>query len=51
MRLLKLDLKDIGPFNEGHLNFTMDGDYSPVTIITGENGTGKTIILRQSGHF
>ncbi|HRG41180.1 MAG TPA: AAA family ATPase [Saprospiraceae bacterium] len=46
MRLLKLDLKDIGPFNEGHLNFTNeDGDYSPVTIITGENGTGKTIIL------
>ncbi len=33
-------------FNEGHLNFTNeDGDYSPVTIITGENGTGKTIIL------
>ncbi|MBK6667073.1 MAG: AAA family ATPase [Saprospiraceae bacterium] len=46
MRLLKLDLKDIGPFNEGHLNFTNeDGDYSPVTIITGENGTGKTLIL------
>ena len=46
MRLLKLDLKDIGPFNEGHLNFTNeDGDYSPVTIITGENGTGKTIFL------
>ena len=46
MRLLKLDLKDIGPFNEGHLNFTNeDGQYNPVTIITGENGTGKTIIL------
>ncbi len=37
MRLLKLDLKDIGPFNEGHLDFTNeDGHYSPVTIITGE---------------
>jgi len=46
MRLLKLDLKDIGPFNEGHLDFTNeDGQYNPVTIITGENGTGKTIIL------
>lgn len=46
MRILKLDLKDIGPFNEGHLDFTNeDGQYNPVTIITGENGTGKTIIL------
>lgn len=46
MRLLKLDLKNIGPFNEGHLDFTNeDGQYNPVTIITGENGTGKTIIL------
>ena len=46
MRLLKLDLKDIGPFNEGHLDFTNeDGQHNPVTIITGENGTGKSIIL------
>lgn len=46
MRLLKLDIKDIGPFNEGHLFFTDEnGQYNPVTIITGENGTGKTIIL------
>lgn len=38
--------KDIGPFNNGHLDFTNEnGQYSPVTIITGENGTGKTIIL------
>jgi len=46
MRLLELSLKDIGPINNGHLDFTNENEqYCPVTIITGENGTGKTIIL------
>ncbi len=46
MRLLELSLKDIGPINNGYLDFTNENEqYCPVTIITGENGTGKTIIL------
>lgn len=47
MRLLNLELKNIGPFVSAELDFIGDGNVEkpPVTIITGENGTGKTIIL------
>jgi predicted ATP-binding protein involved in virulence len=48
MRLFDLQLKNIGPFKEASLNFIGENDNQkrpPVTIITGENGTGKTIIL------
>ncbi len=48
MRVHKLELKNIGPFKEGVLNFVTKNDNEnkpPVTIITGENGTGKTVIL------
>ncbi len=48
MRLHNLKLKNIGPFKEGVLEFITKDDkkeHHPVTIITGENGTGKTIIL------
>ena len=48
MRLHKLQLKNIGPFKQGELNFITEKDNSdkpPIIIITGENGTGKTIIL------
>lgn len=39
MKLHKLYLKNIGPFLEGEIEFDQ------VTILTGENGTGKTVIL------
>ena len=48
MRIQSLDIKNVGPFREGHLEFIPENDdpvNPPVTIITGENGTGKTIIL------
>jgi predicted ATP-binding protein involved in virulence len=48
MRLLNLEIKNIGPFIEGNINFISEEDNiqkPPVTIITGENGTGKTIII------
>jgi len=48
MRLLNLELKNIGPFIKGNINFLAEEDNlqkPPVTIITGENGTGKTIII------
>lgn len=48
MRLLSLRLKNIGPFINEKLDFISHKnhtDSSPVVIITGENGTGKTIIL------
>lgn len=51
MRLLSLDLTNIGPFDEAHLDFRSSpdgeepGDAAGVTFVTGENGTGKSIIL------
>ena len=48
MRLHNLQFKNIGPFKEGQLDFITKDDNPgkpPVIIITGENGTGKTIIL------
>jgi predicted ATP-binding protein involved in virulence len=61
MRIKKLYLKNIGPFDEASLDFNPNTDITfethneewvtrksgdpKVTIITGENGTGKTIIL------
>ncbi|MFP4505361.1 MAG: AAA family ATPase [Cyclobacteriaceae bacterium] len=48
MRIHSLDIKNIGPFREGHIEFISENDsldHPPVTIITGENGTGKTIVL------
>ncbi len=44
MRIKELHLTNIGPFNDAHLEFAAD-DAPRVTIITGENGTGKTIVL------
>ncbi len=47
MKIKNLTLKNIGPFQNATLNFfkNEESDSSPVTIITGENGTGKTVIL------
>jgi hypothetical protein len=46
MRLLELSLTNIGPFDEAHLEFLSDPeDPVPVSLITGENGTGKSILL------
>ncbi|MEZ4557905.1 MAG: AAA family ATPase [Caldilineaceae bacterium] len=46
MRIKSLHLKNIGPFEEADLEF-YDGrsEPPPVVLITGENGTGKSIIL------
>lgn len=46
MRLLSLSLENIGPFDGAELRF-LDGaeDPVPVAFITGENGTGKSIVL------
>jgi len=48
MRIRDLKIKNIGPFRNSEINFISDEndlDYPPVVIITGENGTGKSIIL------
>ncbi|MFO0644917.1 MAG: AAA family ATPase [Polyangiales bacterium] len=46
MRLHSLTLTNIGPFDEASIEFLADGDTSGnVTLLTGANGTGKTIIL------
>ncbi len=46
MRIYALDLKNIGPFDEAHIEFSEVSDPSPgVTLLTGRNGTGKTIVL------
>ena len=46
MRIKKLALENIGPFVEADMDF-VDGENvaSQVVLITGENGTGKSIIL------
>ena len=46
MKIKNLSLKNIGPFLDAHLDFITDENQKPpVIIITGENGTGKTIVL------
>ncbi len=48
MRIKKINLKNIGPFKEGSIDFIGNNnsiEKPPITIIAGENGTGKTIIL------
>jgi predicted ATP-binding protein involved in virulence len=46
MRVLELDLQNIGPFDEAHLEFLSDPEEeTKVAFITGENGAGKSIIL------
>jgi len=48
MRIKNLKIKNIGPFANGYMEFISDTDdlkKPPVIIITGENGTGKSIIL------
>ncbi|MEM7535110.1 MAG: AAA family ATPase [Chloroflexota bacterium] len=49
MRVKRLVLENIGPFIEADMSFLPDDwqstDKPPVTLITGENGTGKSIIL------
>ncbi len=48
MRIKKLNLKNIATFKEGEIDFIGNNnnpEKPPITIITGENGTGKTIIL------
>jgi len=47
MKIRQLAIKNIGPFIEAEMCFLNDSDkkQSPVVLITGENGTGKSIIL------
>jgi predicted ATPase len=47
MRVLELGLKNIGPFDEARVEFlSPDRATEPgVTLLTGMNGTGKTILL------
>lgn len=46
MKLIDLHLKNIGPFFDDRIEFaTFENSKKQVTILTGENGTGKTIVL------
>jgi predicted ATP-binding protein involved in virulence len=48
MRIENLKLENIGPFRSANLEFISEGDSldtPPVICITGENGTGKSIII------
>lgn len=47
LSLLELSLTNIGPFDSAKLRFLdgVDSGEVPVTIITGENGAGKSIII------
>lgn len=48
MRIKNLKIINIGPFKDEHIDFISDKielENPPIIIITGENGTGKSIIL------
>jgi predicted ATP-binding protein involved in virulence len=48
MRLHSLTLQNVGVFKDARLDFIIEKDSTqkpPITIITGENGTGKTTVL------
>lgn len=46
MRIRNLNLTNIGPFKKAELEFISDDtDELPIICITGENGTGKSIII------
>lgn len=49
MKIERLYIKNIGPFKEATLEFPVQADselgMEPVTIITGKNGAGKSIII------
>ena len=48
MNIKDLTLKNVGPFKDMHLDFPCTPNASgklPVTLITGDNGTGKSIII------
>ena len=46
MRLSYLKLKNIGPFKEQTVTFEKDdGTPWPIVIFTGENGTGKSVVI------
>ena len=46
MRILSLHIKNIGPFRDACLDFASDFEEAiPVTIITGMNGAGKSVII------
>jgi predicted ATP-binding protein involved in virulence len=46
MRIRNLNLINIGPFKKAELEFISDDtDNLPIIFITGENGTGKSIII------
>lgn len=46
LRLVSLAMENIGPFDKAEIEFATGTDGKPpVTIFTGENGTGKTIVL------
>lgn len=45
MKINSLHLKNIGPFLDDNIDFVGNGSKPSITIITGENGTGKTIVL------
>jgi predicted ATP-binding protein involved in virulence len=48
MFISNLNLKNVGPFNSVNISFPVgkiENNRMPITIITGQNGTGKTIII------
>jgi predicted ATP-binding protein involved in virulence len=46
VRLLELSLTRVGPFDDAHIRF-LEGADDPrrVALLTGENGTGKTVVI------
>lgn len=45
MVIESLTIKNIGPFEEAEIEFATDFKSNPITVITGKNGTGKSMVI------
>lgn len=45
MLIKNLKIKNIGPFEEASIDFASDFTTPPITVITGRNGAGKSMII------
>jgi predicted ATP-binding protein involved in virulence len=51
MRVRKLNLKNVGPFEDAEIEFKPTGGTQEIHILTGPNGSGKTTLLQSLAIF
>ncbi len=50
MQLTRLELENVGPFDAADIHFQQREEGPGVTILTGDNGTGKSVVLDAIRH-